>query len=80
MASLLSGLRIIDMTNNVAGPLGCYQLAQLGAEVIKIERPGMGDPGRTSGADARLNAVQMGLAFLAHGAGKKSVTIDLKSR
>ena len=79
MASLLSGLRIIDMTNNVAGPLGCYQLAQLGAEVIKIEKPGTGDPGRTSGADAGLNALQMGLAFLAHGAGKKSVTIDLKA-
>jgi crotonobetainyl-CoA:carnitine CoA-transferase CaiB-like acyl-CoA transferase len=79
MASLLSGLRVIDLTNNVAGPLGCYQLAQLGAEVIKVERPGIGDPGRSSGADAKLNAVRMGLAFLAHGAGKKSVTINLKS-
>ena len=79
MTSLLSGLRIIDLTNNVAGPLGCYQLAQLGAEVIKIEKPGTGDPGRTSGADAGLNTLQMGLAFLAHGAGKKSVTIDLKA-
>lgn len=78
MAELLRGIRVLDLTNVLAGPFCCYQLAQLGADVIKIERPGTGDLARQLGADAALNARNMGVSFLAQNAGKRSVTLDLK--
>jgi CoA:oxalate CoA-transferase len=79
MAGLLAGTRILDLTNVLAGPFCCYQLAQLGAEVIKIEVPGMGDLARALGADAELNRRGMGASFLAQNAGKRSITLNLKS-
>jgi crotonobetainyl-CoA:carnitine CoA-transferase CaiB-like acyl-CoA transferase len=78
MSDLLKGVRIIDLTNNVAGPMATYQLSQLGADVIKVEMPGAGDPARRNGGDPGLNKVGMGIAFLAHGSGKRSLTLDLK--
>ena len=77
--SLLAGIRVLDLTNVLAGPFCCYQLAQLGAEVIKIEFPGSGDLARQLGADAELNRNLMGASFLAQNAGKRSVTINLKN-
>ena len=77
--SLLAGIRVLDLTNVLAGPFCCYQLAQLGAEVIKIEVPGSGDLARQLGADAELNRNLMGASFLAQNAGKRSVTINLKN-
>lgn len=74
----LSGVRILDLTNVLAGPFCCYQLALMGAEVIKVERPDGGDLARVLGADPVRNAVGMGVSFLAQNAGKKSVTLDLK--
>ena len=76
---LLEGVRVLDLTNVLAGPFCCYQLAQLGAEVIKIEVPGSGDLARQLGADAELNKNLMGASFLAQNAGKRSVTINLKN-
>ncbi len=76
--SPLSKFRVLDMTNVLAGPFCCHQLAHMGAEVIKIEVPGKGDLARQLGADAQLNASYMGVSFLAQNAGKKSVTINLK--
>jgi CoA:oxalate CoA-transferase len=76
---LLEGVRVLDLTNVLAGPFCCYQLAQLGAEVIKVEVPGAGDLARQLGADAELNQNLMGASFLAQNAGKRSVTINLKS-
>ncbi|MEL6235485.1 MAG: CoA transferase [Pseudomonadota bacterium] len=74
----LAGIRVIDLTNVLAGPFCCHNLAHLGAEVIKLEIPGRGDLARQLGADAELNARNMGVSFLAQNAGKKSVTLNLK--
>ena len=79
MAGLLAGIRILDMTNVLAGPYACYQLAQLGADVVKVEVPGAGDLARRLGADADLNKRQMGASFLAQNAGKRSLTLNLKN-
>jgi crotonobetainyl-CoA:carnitine CoA-transferase CaiB-like acyl-CoA transferase len=77
---LLEGVRILDLTNVLAGPFCCYQLAQLGADVIKIEVPRSGDLARQLGADPELNKRLMGASFLAQNAGKRSLTINLKNQ
>lgn len=74
----LSGIRILDLTNVLAGPYCSYQLALLGAEVVKVELPGQGDLARHLGSDPELNAAGIGASFLAQNAGKKSVELDLK--
>jgi formyl-CoA transferase len=74
----LDGITVLDLTNVLAGPFCCHQLAHFGAEVIKVEMPGRGDLARQLGADAELNARLMGVSFMAQNAGKKSVTLDLK--
>ena len=79
MAGLLAGLRVLDLTNVLAGPFCCYQLAQLGADVIKVETPGTGDLARQLGGDPELNRSLMGASFLAQNAGKRSITLNLKS-
>src|SRR6266700_90177 len=79
MGALLAGIRVLDLTNVLAGPFGAYQLALLGADVIKVEAPGGGDLARQLGADPDLNASLMGASFLAQNAGKRSVTVNLKS-
>ena len=79
MSGLLAGIRVLDLTNVLAGPFCGYQLAQLGAEVIKVETPGTGDLARQLGADPALNRAAMGASFLAQNAGKKSITLNLKS-
>ncbi len=75
----LKGVRVIDLSQVLAGPYATYQLALMGADVIKIEQPGEGDWTRIGGALPDLAERRMGLGFLAHNAGKKSVTINLKS-
>jgi len=75
----LTGTRVLDLTNVLAGPYCSYQLALLGAEVIKIEAPAVGDLARQLGADSELNDAGLGTSFLAQNAGKKSVVVDLKS-
>ena len=79
MTEPLKGVRVLDLTNVLAGPFCCYQLALMGAEVVKVERPGSGDLARVLGADPELNEAGMGVSFLAQNAGKKSVTLDMKS-
>ncbi|MEM7241362.1 MAG: CoA transferase [Pseudomonadota bacterium] len=75
----LAGIRVLDLTNVLAGPFCCHQLVHFGAEVIKVEAPGRGDLARQLGADPDLNGKGMGVSFLAQNAGKKSVTLNLKS-
>lgn len=79
MTAPLAGIRVIDVTNVLAGPFCTYQLALLGADVIKAETPGTGDLARQLGADPKLSKMHMGASFLAQNAGKRSITINLKS-
>lgn len=79
MSNALQGIRVLDLSNVLAGPFCAYQLALLGAEVIKVEVPGEGDLARQLGADPELNGRHMGASFLAQNAGKKSLTLNLKS-
>ncbi|MGJ7916570.1 CaiB/BaiF CoA transferase family protein [Massilia sp. LXY-6] len=83
MSGALSHLRVLDLTRVLAGPWACQMLADLGAEVIKIERPGSGDDTRAwgppylkdqEGQDTRESAY-----FLSTNRGKKSVTLDIST-
>jgi len=76
-AKPLDGYRVLDFTQNIAGPLAGQVLADLGAEVIKVEAPG--------GEAARQIVVvlpgrrPLPTLFLPHNRGKKSVTVDLRT-
>ena len=76
---LLDGVRVLDLTNVLAGPVAGYQLALLGADVVKVEVPGAGDLARQLGADPGLSARRLGASFLAQNGGKRSVTVNLKT-
>jgi crotonobetainyl-CoA:carnitine CoA-transferase CaiB-like acyl-CoA transferase len=76
---MLSGVRVLDLTNVLAGPFATLHLALLGAEVIKIENPKDGDLARKLGIVTELNDQLMGTSFLAQNANKKSVTLNTKS-
>ena len=75
----LKNIKVIDLTGVLAGPYSTYQLALLGAEVIKIENLDSGDWTRLGGKDKDLNKQLMGTSFLIQNSDKKSVQIDLKS-
>ena len=76
MSSALAGTRVVDFSHVMAGPYASHQLRLLGAEVIKIESPGIGDAMRNYGADRRYDG--MAPAFIAVNAGKKSLVLNLK--
>src|SRR5215510_97964 len=76
MSSALTGIRVIDLTNNQAGPSCAQMLAWLGADVIKVEEPGKGDIARTSLSD---RPDWDSLFFLTFNANKRSLTLNLKS-
>ncbi|MGH7880778.1 MAG: CaiB/BaiF CoA transferase family protein, partial [Candidatus Binataceae bacterium] len=69
---------MIDITHVLAGPFAAYQLAVLGADVIKVEHPGDPDQSRGAGTDKELNRRNMGTAFLTQASNKRSITLDLK--
>ena len=75
----LQGVRVLDLTNVLAGPFACHQLAHMGADVIKVEAREGGDLARQLGADVALNRDHMGVSFLAQNPGKRSLTLNLKS-
>src|SRR3954465_4155315 len=71
--SMLSGVTIIDLTTSIAGPYATMLLADMGAEVVKIERPGAGDDCRAWGPPF-LDGES--LWFLSVNRNKLSVTLD----
>lgn len=81
MGGPLSGIKVVDFTHVLAGPACAYFLGLLGAEVIKVERVGRGDAMRhRGGTDPDRAERGMSTAFLAQGAGKKSVALDLTTK
>jgi crotonobetainyl-CoA:carnitine CoA-transferase CaiB-like acyl-CoA transferase len=91
MAGLLEGVKVVDLTHYIAGPYCTKLLATLGADVVKIERPGGGDRMRqfgpfagqstqdTSPAKGDRRGMETGAWFLYLNTSKQSVTLDLKS-
>jgi len=75
---LLDNVRVLDLTNVLAGPFATSLLALAGADVVKIENPDGGDLARKLGNVPALNEQLMGTSFLAQNANKKSVTLNLK--
>src|SRR6201996_3940756 len=78
MTRPFEGIRIVDATHVLAGPFAAYQLAVLGADVIKVEHPDEPDQSREGGTDRALNRKNMGTSFLTQGSNKRSITLDLK--
>jgi crotonobetainyl-CoA:carnitine CoA-transferase CaiB-like acyl-CoA transferase len=78
MTRPFEGIRVIDVTHVLAGPFAAYQLAVLGADVIKVEHPDDPDQSRGSGTDKALNRRNMGTAFLTQASNKRSLALDLK--
>ena len=75
----LEGITVIDLTSVLAGPYSSYQLALLGANVIKIENLESGDWTRVGGKNKNLIEKSMGTSFLIQNSEKKSLQINLKT-
>lgn len=71
----LNGLKILDLTQFEAGPSCTESLAWLGADVVKVENPGAGDPGRSSG---RISGDKDAYYFLQYNSNKRSIAVNLK--
>ena len=74
MTSVLSGIRVLDLSTIVAGPATSMILADLGADIIKVERPGTGEDGRAMGP----HRGEWGAYFTALNRGKRSIALDIR--
>src|ERR1051325_7982451 len=80
MPGPLSGMRVLDLSRVLAGPWASQNLADLGAEVIKVERPGTGDDSRAFGPpirDAQGKETKDSAYFSSANRGKKSLTLNI---
>ena len=81
MTSALEGIKVLDLSRVLAGPWCTQILADLGADVVKIERPGVGDDTRSWGPpflrDAEGNDTDQATYFTACNRNKRSVTVDM---
>ncbi len=75
MAKPLEGVKVLDLSRILAGPYATMLLRELGAEIIKVERPGKGDDARYYGPFKNNQSVY----FISINRGKKSITLNLKS-
>jgi crotonobetainyl-CoA:carnitine CoA-transferase CaiB-like acyl-CoA transferase len=73
LAPVLEGIRVLDLSSIVAGPTASMILSDLGADIIKVERPGGGEDGRAMGP----HRGEWGAYFVALNRGKRSITLDL---
>ena len=76
MAKALEGVRVLDFTQYFSGPVGTMVLCELGAEIIKVEMPGKGEPERLA---PPMTAKHESYQFLSRNRGKKSITLNLKN-
>jgi crotonobetainyl-CoA:carnitine CoA-transferase CaiB-like acyl-CoA transferase len=74
----LAGLTVIDWTHVLAGPFVGYQMALLGANVIRVERADSDDMIRAKAADQTLARVGLGETFITQGSGKRSLALDMR--
>ena len=81
MSGPLSHIKVLDLSRVLAGPWTAQNLADLGAEVIKVERPGKGDDSRAYAPpflkDEQGNETRESAYFCAANRGKKSITVNL---
>ena len=77
MEQAFSGIKVIDFTQIVSGPFATEQLALLGADVIKVEPRGFGDPSRV--IDKAIDSDAPSILFLSVNSGKRAITLDLKN-
>ena len=82
MSGPLEGIRVIDLTRILAGPFSTMLMADMGADIIKVEQPGTGDPARGNGPflspdGAESSEQQFSTYFMSINRGKRSIAIDL---
>ncbi len=79
MTQAFSNIRILDFTQVLAGPFAAQQLSLLGAEVIKVEQPGVGDQLRTLICSDEMRAMGLSPSYLMCNVNKRGITLNLKS-
>jgi CoA:oxalate CoA-transferase len=76
MTKALEGVRVLDFTQYLSGPVGTAVLSELGAEILKVEMPGKGEPERLA---MPMTPKRESYQFLSYNRGKKSITLNLKN-